>query len=116
MSEFFLDTFKYFYKKMALTPLNNILGSNRAAHLLRRTVFGAIAETIKTFALLTPQQAIAKLFIADPATGTEWINNGVSNANSENFALQDYLLKWQIGQYLGRKASEENKLAYIFRE
>lgn len=110
---------------MALTPLNNILGSNRAAHLLRRTVFGAIAETIKTFALLTPQQAIAKLFIADiespelpidPATGTEWINNGVSNANSENFALQDYLLKWQIGQYLGRKASEENKLAYIFRE
>ncbi|MFQ3212570.1 MAG: hypothetical protein ACI9C9_000089, partial [Marivirga sp.] len=38
MSEFFLDTFKYFYKKMALTPLNNILGSNRAAHLLRRTV------------------------------------------------------------------------------
>jgi hypothetical protein len=109
MSEFFLDTFKYFYKKMALTPLNNILGSNRAAHLLRRTVFGAIA----------------KLFIADiespelpidPATGTEWINNGVSNANSENFALQDYLLKWQIGQYLGRKASEENKLAYIFRE
>jgi uncharacterized protein (DUF1800 family) len=110
---------------MALNPLNDILGFNRAAHLLRRTVFGASPETIRTFAILTPQQAMEQLFREgiesptlpiDPATGVEWIKNGITDANSENFNLQSYLLQWQIGQFLGGNTTEENKLSYIFRE
>lgn len=110
---------------MALNQLNTTLGFNRAAHLLRRTVFDATVETIQLFANLTPQEAIEKLFIEgiptptppiDPATGTEWVISGTTDANSEGFELENYFLQWQIGQYLGGSSTEEQKLAYIFRE
>lgn len=110
---------------MALTPLTEPLGFNRASHLLRRTVFGATVALVNEFAALTPQQAIQRLFMdelpdpelpIDPATATEWIESGTTDANSEGFELESYFLRWQLGLYLAPKVPEEQKLAFILRE
>ncbi|MGB3467778.1 MAG: hypothetical protein WBA74_21000, partial [Cyclobacteriaceae bacterium] len=47
---------------MALSQLTEALGVKRAAHLLRRTCFGATKAQIDEFAALTPQQAVTRLF------------------------------------------------------
>jgi hypothetical protein len=110
---------------MPLTPLIEPLGSQRASHLLRRTVFGATPDLIQEFSQYTPQEAINRLFISgipipeppiDPSTGEEWMLSGTTEANSEGFELEQYFLGWQIGQFLGPNAAEEQKLSYIFRE
>ena len=110
---------------MALTPLNETLGFQRAAHLLRRTVFGASIEEIEQFASLTPTAALQQLFVEgladpdlpiDPLTGSEWFLSGTTDANSENFELEGYFLRWQFGLFLGSETPETNRLAYIFRE
>ncbi|WMN13064.1 DUF1800 domain-containing protein [Marivirga salinae] len=110
---------------MPLTPLTEPLGSQRASHLLRRTVFGATPDLIQEFAQYTPQEALNRLFIADiakpeppidPATGQEWMMSGTSEANSEGFELEQYFLGWQLGQFLGSNTTEDQKLSYIFRE
>jgi len=110
---------------MPLTPLNETLGRQRASHLLRRTVFDATPNLVEEFAQLTPQQALERLFVdeipfpeppIDPATGSEWMTSGTSDANSEGFELEQYFLSWQLGQFLGPNTVEDQKLAFIFRE
>ncbi len=110
---------------MPLTPLEGTLGRKRASHLLRRACFGATPSEINRFANYTAQQAVAELFQdllpdpplpVDPMTGTEWITTGVTDANSEEFQLQQYFLSWWIGQMLGQGVDETQKLSYIFRE
>ncbi|GAB4243502.1 MAG: hypothetical protein Tsb0034_21390 [Ekhidna sp.] len=108
---------------MPLTQLNDQLGVKRAAHLLRRTCFGASKAEIDAFASLTPAQAVQQLFNSalpdpvlpiDPLTGNEWITTG--NALSEGFELERYFLAWHLGQMLGNGIEESLKLSYIFRE
>ncbi|WP_375580885.1 DUF1800 family protein [Marivirga tractuosa] len=110
---------------MPLTPLIEVLGNQRAAHLLRRTVFGATPDLVQEFSQYTPQEALNKLFVSeipypappiDPATGQEWMTTGTTDANSEGFELERYFLGWQLGQFLGANVAEEQKLSYIFRE
>lgn len=110
---------------MPFTPLNETLGKERAAHLLRRACFGASVAEIDAFALLTPAQAFAQLYDdqlpeaplpIDLATGAEWVNAGTTDANSEGFVLSRYINAWQIGQILAAGVSNEKKLAYSFRE
>ncbi len=108
---------------MPLTELTGPLGKKRAAHLLRRTCFGGSIAEIDEFSLLTPSEAVQRLFdsdLPDPvlplerATGQEWITNG--NAESEEFDLLRQFLAWHIGQLLGNEIEESKKLSYIFRE
>ena len=110
---------------MPLNPLTEPLGKKRAAHLLRRTCFGASPAEIDAFASLTPQEAIASLYDAnlptpplpiDPLTGVEWITNGPAENGSESFQLEGYLNRWMIGQMLGTDIPESQRLAYSFRE
>ena len=119
---------------MSLTPLNEVLGRTRAAHLLRRTCCGASIVEIDAFALLTAAQAFEKLYATDlpmpqssvgaqipypvdPKTGQEWITTGpIEDINSEPFDLQRYLNAWQIAQMLAPGVASEKKLSYIFRE
>lgn len=110
---------------MPLTPFNETLGRQRASHLLRRTIFGATPNLVEEFAQLNPQQALDRLFVndipfpeppIDPATGSEWMTTGTTDANSEGFELEQFFLSWQIGQFLGPNTTEEQKLSYIFRE
>ena len=110
---------------MPLTQLDGTLGRKRATHLLRRTCFGASPAEIDRFANFTVQEAITELFQeslndpplpVDPMTGQEWITNGATDANSEEFQLQQYFLDWWVGQMLGQGAGENQTLSYIFRE
>ncbi|MEL7006719.1 MAG: DUF1800 family protein, partial [Bacteroidota bacterium] len=110
---------------MPLNPLTEPLGKKRAAHLLRRTCFGASPSEIDSFAELTAQEAIASLFDntlstppppIDPLTGIEWITNGPAENGSEGFELEGYLNRWMIGQMLATDISESQRLAYSFRE
>jgi uncharacterized protein (DUF1800 family) len=112
-------------KIMPLTPLNETLGIQRASHLLRRTTFGATPDLVQEFSQYTPQEALSRLFVTDvmlpeppidPATGLEWMTTGTTDANSEGFELEGYFLGWQLGQFLGSKATADQKLAFIFRE
>ncbi|MEQ8927366.1 MAG: DUF1800 family protein [Fulvivirga sp.] len=109
---------------MPLPSLTDTLGQQRAAHLLRRATFGASKAQIDQMAALTPQQAIEQLFDLnvpeptlpiDTATGTEWIS-GVTDANSGDDTLQEYLKRWFIGQYMGQSVDENLRLAAITRE
>ncbi len=108
---------------MPLTELTSVLGTKRAAHLLRRTCFGGSFSEIDDFAQLTPAQAVQRLFDTDlpdpgfpidPLTGSEWITTG--NSQSEGFELERYFLCWHLGQYLANGVEAGKKLPYIFRE
>jgi uncharacterized protein (DUF1800 family) len=110
---------------MPLTALNETLETKRAAHLLRRTTFGATKAQIETFSTLNPQQAISRLFDpslpgpelpVDPLTGNEWITPGQPVNGSEENELQEYFKGWFIGQMLGLGISENLKLSYSVRE
>lgn len=108
---------------MPLPEFSGTLGLKRAAHLLRRATFGATKAQIDSFATLTPAQAINAIFHQalppaplpiDPKTGTEWVEAGVTNANSEN--LDELFKRWFIGQMMGAGVSPTLSLAYSARE
>ncbi|UII19299.1 DUF1800 family protein [Fulvivirga ligni] len=111
---------------MPFNELTGALGVHRAAHLLRRTTFGATKEQIDFFASLTPQQAINILFnstLPDPElpidleTGTEWVESGKTGANSGERELIAFLKAWMLGQMMGANITDSNlKLAYSARE
>ncbi|MTI39353.1 DUF1800 family protein, partial [Fulvivirga lutimaris] len=109
---------------MPLTPFTGTLGTKKAAHLLRRATFGANKTNIDMLAGMTAQQAVPSLFLdtlpdpplpVDTETGQEWIS-GVSDANSGDNELQDFLKQWMIGQCLAVDVDESLKLSYKTRE
>jgi uncharacterized protein (DUF1800 family) len=108
---------------MPLPEFAGTLGLKRAAHLLRRATFGATKAQIDSFATLTPTQAINALFSQtlpaaplpiDPKTGTEWVEAGVTDANSKD--LDDLFKRWFIGQMMSAGVSPASSLAYSARE
>lgn len=108
---------------MPLPEIAGTLGLKRAAHLLRRATFGATKAQIDSFASVTASQAITALFHQalpeaplpiDPKTGTEWVESGVTDANSEN--LDDLFKRWFIGQMMSAGVSPGLSLAYSARE
>jgi len=114
---------------MPLPEYGGTLGHKRAAHLLRRATFGGNKQTIDSFAGLTPAQAINLLFRQtlpdpvlpiDPETGQEWFLSGVTDANSEDFKLEEYFMGWFIGQMMSvgidPVANPTQWLAYSARE
>ncbi len=112
---------------MPLGNLTGALGKKRAAHLLRRTSFGASIAEIDLFAGLTAQEAFDRLLSEDlpdpplpldPAVTEkpEWVIYGTSDANSEDFDLSRFLNTWMIGQALGSDISNDLKPSWSFRE
>src|SRR5688572_22651664 len=110
---------------MPLPDFNGLLGIKRAFHLLRRATFGATKQQLDAFALLTPAQAIPLSFHQalpdlelpkDPKTGSEWITLGRTDANSDDFELRGYLVRWLIGQMMSVGIPANLSLAYSTRE
>lgn len=110
---------------MPLLEYGGTLGVKRAAHLLRRTTFGATKSQIDTFAALTPAEAVTQLFHQplpdpappiDPQTGQEWVISGTTGANSEESDLENYLLGWFIAQMMSTDVPEDLSLAYSAKE
>ena len=89
----------------SLNPVSGTLGNARAAHLLRRTLFGFTPAVRQQFAGLTSQAAVDLLFTLpqppqaalDPLTNplTTWIGQ---TPVSEPFELDSVLLNWWIAQ------------------
>ena len=85
----------------SLDPITGTLGNGRAAHLLRRALFGYTKSTLSQFSGLTAQAAVDILFQAplpvtpplDPASSPlqTWIGG---TAVSEQFELEGVLLNW----------------------
>ena len=110
---------------MPLPEYSGTLGLKRAAHLLRRATFGATKQQIDVFAGLTPAQAITALFRQalpdpilpiDPETGQEWVLSGVTDANSDDGDLEEYMKAWLIGQMMSSGVAPGLSLAYSARE
>lgn len=109
---------------MALPELTGPLGKKRAAHLLRRTVFGATISQIDQFAVLTPVQATNALYRQilpepalpiNPVNSLEWISTGPIGEQMDG-ELQEYFKGWFIGQLLGSEVPANKVLPYIARE
>lgn len=110
---------------MPLPEFGGTLGTKRAAHLLRRSTFGPTKAQIDYFATLTPAQATVQLYgqvLPDPAlpidtaTGTEWVTNGATAANSDDSELEQFFVSWFLGQMLSSGVSPSLSLAYCARE
>lgn len=110
---------------MPLDTFSGVLGYKRAAHLLRRASFGTSKQLIDSFARMSAVEAVILLFPTalpepvlpvDPATGTEWITNPPTDANSDENTLQDYFKGWLLGQIMGIGIDEEQQLGYSVRE
>jgi uncharacterized protein (DUF1800 family) len=110
---------------MPLTPLSDTLGTKRAAHLLRRATFGATRDEIDSYATLSAQEAVTRLFDPaipdpdlplDPLTGKEWITNGPEANGSEENELQEYFKRWFIGRMMSAGISGNLKQCTAVRE
>ncbi len=91
---------------MPLTPFAGVLGSTRAAHLLRRATFGPTRALLQQFETLTATQAVNLLFddqIPDPVlplnpeTGQDWLLTGQLGAELNLRGLTKNVLHWFIG-------------------
>lgn len=110
---------------MPLSPFAGTLGTKRASHLLHRAAFGATKNEVDTFATLTADQAVQRLFqsnLPDPVlpidkeTGADWLLSPPSDANSGDQDLQEYFKGWFIAQMLSPDIPADQSLAYATRE
>lgn len=84
----------------SLNPITGALGTQRAAHLLRRATLGPRLQDISSFAGMTAQAAITALtqtqpipaLPIDPASGTDWVYPNTVSPNSTS--LSDYTRSW----------------------
>jgi uncharacterized protein (DUF1800 family) len=103
----------------SLNPVTGQLGEKRAAHLLRRATWGPTITSIKNFASLTADQALANLFNEPPVpappvdlmTGESWVNPpshpAATLTNSEQNVLFSYFQSWHLEQM--RKSGDNLK-------
>ncbi|RZM21752.1 MAG: DUF1800 family protein [Pedobacter sp.] len=89
----------------SLNPLTGVLGSRRAAHLLRRSTFGPNRATIENFATKTVSQAVTDLMNVqpvaskplDPLTSATWVDNlYVSGTNTDENTLRAFVISWWL--------------------
>lgn len=84
----------------SLNPITGALGTQQAAHLLRRATLGPRLQDISSFAGMTAQAAVTALtqtqaipaLPIDPASGTDWVYPNTVSPNSTN--LSDYTRSW----------------------
>ncbi len=110
---------------MPLPELTGPLGIKRAAHLLHRASFGATKQQIDSFSTLSPAGAVTQLFqngLPDPKlpidakTGSDWIINGPTEANSGDGDLQEFFKGWLLAQMLSQNIPANQSLSYSVRE
>lgn len=90
----------------SITPITGSLGSENAAHFLRRATFGPTRTKIDEFASKTITEALADIMqpIAvpdppvDPETGTNWLPKPEDGVNSGDDSLFEYFKGWFMEQ------------------
>lgn len=106
----------------SLSPFNQSLNRRQAAHLLRRASFGASKPIIDDATGKTPQELLDELFIVpeaaalpvDPATQSSWIDQEISELNSKEGTLKNYVLYSWAGQLLSNPVNIRDKMVWFF--
>ncbi len=104
-----------------IPSFNNVLGTQHAAHLLRRATLGATKQQIDQFAQLTAPAAMARLLKKNPlpsppvdsATGQSWVNPKPTEANSNGGDLQRQLNSWWTHQMATQPLSVHEKMTFF---
>ncbi len=105
----------------SVTPFNQVLGTQHAAHLLRRATLGATKQEIDQFGALSTTTAVDRLLNTsppaspplDPLTGQDWVSPKPTDANSESFKLQRHLNGWWLHQMATRPISLQEKMVFF---
>ena len=105
----------------SIASFSQVLGTQNAAHLLRRATFGATKQQVDQFARLSAATAVSRLLITspcppppvDPATGQTWVNPKPTDANSPGNELQDQLNGWWLHQLVTQPLSMQEKMTFF---
>ena len=107
----------------SISAYTDVLGTRKAAHLLRRASFGGTKKEIDSWAAKTPQQAVSALLISsntipapprDTATGNAWISPKPSDANSKGDALKKQTKLWWLSQMHISPLTTQEKLTFFY--
>lgn len=88
----------------SLNPISGTLGTQKAAHLLRRATFGPRLQDIQTFSGLTPAAAFQELIQVqatpdlpiDYLNGTDWVYPNTKHPDRFTDALGNFTSAWWI--------------------
>ncbi len=105
-----------------LDPIQNVLGTKRAAHLLRRATFGATKAQIDEFAALEIGPALNKLLEdqpkpeppIDPKTGKSWLPKPEEPTNSDDRGLFAAFKTWYLEQMRKSGANLKERMTYFY--
>ncbi|MFQ3576081.1 MAG: DUF1800 family protein [Cytophagales bacterium] len=110
---------------MSLNPETGVLGRKKAAHLLRRAVFGFSKSDVDQIANLTSQQAVDFLFTNTPFpepplskndAEISWVISVPDPDNEKEFELVQQVRAWWLGVILGSRVESDHKLSFSCRE
>ncbi len=88
----------------SLTPITGVLGTLKAAHLLRRATFGPQLQDIQFFSNLNASAAFQQLIIPetepdlprDYLTGTDWVSPNTKHPDRFTNTISDFTSSWWI--------------------
>jgi uncharacterized protein (DUF1800 family) len=116
----------------SLNELTGLLGTDRAAHLLRRATFGPAIPEISQFSAYTAAEALDRLLEdleedpappVDPQTGETWVDpTGVTgpprasegNGNSEQDTLFSYFQAWHLDVMRKSPVTLKERITWFF--
>jgi uncharacterized protein (DUF1800 family) len=104
-----------------LDPYAQPLTAKQAAHLLRRTTFGASPNQIKSFTANKPQEAIQKLLMTlpapappvDPKTNQPFVDLPFNKTNDGQYSA--YLKYWWLGTMMNDGVSMQEKMTLFWQ-
>lgn len=111
----------------SLTEITGNLGTDRAAHLLRRATFGPTIAQINQFAAYTATEAMNALFTEpaqdpappiDPQTAATWVDplgqKKAGESNSEQDDLFTFFQAWHLDVMLKSEPTLKEKITWFF--
>ncbi len=111
----------------SLTEITGNLGTDRAAHLLRRATFGPTIAQINQFAAYTATEAMNALFTEpaqnptppiDPLTAATWVDplgqRKAGESNSEQDDLFKFFQAWHLDVMLKSGTDLKEKITWFF--
>ena len=104
----------------SLNPIAGALGTQRAAHLLRRATLGPRLQDISSFAGMTAQAAFTALtqvqpipaLPIDPSSGTDWVYPNTVSPTSMN--LNDYTRSWWMENMRSGGANLTERMIWFY--
>ena len=104
----------------SLSPIAGALGTQKAAHLLRRATMGPRLQDITSFAGMTAQAAVSTLIQTqpipalpvDPSSGTDWVYPNTVSPTSNNLA--DYTRSWWMENMRSGGANLTERMIWFY--